>query len=101
MADLHNAILALHSNVATINGNDQSDIVATDENGNNITIDWTQVNAWTDPDQYKHDRKEAYPAISEQLDMLWHSIDSGTLDKTSDFYTTLKQVKDDNPKPSE
>ena len=51
--------------------------------------------------QYARDRKEAYPQISDQLDMLWHAIDAGTLDKTSDFYTSLKQVKDDNPKPTE
>ena len=49
--------------------------------------------------QYQRDRAEIYPKIKEQLDMLWHAIDSGTLDKTSDFYTTLKKVKDDNPKP--
>ena len=49
--------------------------------------------------QYQRDRADIYPEIKEQLDMLWHAIDSGTLDKTSDFYTTLKKVKDDNPKP--
>ena len=49
--------------------------------------------------QYQRDRANIYPEIKEQLDMLWHAIDSGTLDKTSDFYTTLKKVKDDNPKP--
>jgi hypothetical protein len=32
--------------------------------------------------------------------MLWHSIDSGSLDKTSDFYLALKAVKDNNPKPN-
>jgi hypothetical protein len=40
-----------------------------------------------------------YPDIGEQLDMLWHAIDDNTLDKTSDFYTALKSVKDKNPKP--
>jgi hypothetical protein len=74
---------------------------AYDANGNEVTLDWTAINNWQDPDQYKLDRQKAYPQISDQLDMLWHSIDSGTLNKTSDFYTTLKQVKDDNPKPTE
>lgn len=50
-------------------------------------------------DQYQRNRKEQYPQIEEQLDMLWHAIDAGTLDQTSDFYTTLKAVKDNNPKP--
>jgi hypothetical protein len=43
-------------------------------------------------------RKNKYPSIGDQLDMLWHAIDSGSLDKDSDFYTTLKAVKDANPK---
>jgi len=46
----------------------------------------------------KEKRAKAYPEVGEQLDMLWHAIDAGTLDKTSDFYTTLKQVKDTYPK---
>jgi len=47
----------------------------------------------------KEEAKIGYPNIGEQLDMLWHAIDEGALDKTSDFYTKLKKVKDDNPKP--
>lgn len=47
---------------------------------------------------YSEKRKVAYPRIEEQLDMLWHAIDTGTLDKTSDFYTNLKVVKDKYPK---
>jgi hypothetical protein len=47
---------------------------------------------------YVDSRKEEYPAIEEQLDLLWHAIDDGTLDKTSDFYTSLKATKDKYPK---
>ena len=47
---------------------------------------------------YQRTRKTEYPALADQLDMLWHAIDSGSLDKDSDFYTTLKAVKDANPK---
>ena len=43
-------------------------------------------------------RRSNYPAIGEQLDLLWHAIDDGTLDKTSDFYTSLKATKDKYPK---
>lgn len=43
-------------------------------------------------------RKNEYPSIGDQLDMLWHAIDSGSLDKDSDFYKSLKAVKDANPK---
>jgi hypothetical protein len=52
-----------------------------------------------DAKKYQRDRADIYPEIGDQLDMLWHAIDSGTLNKESDFYTTLKKVKDDNPKP--
>jgi hypothetical protein len=48
---------------------------------------------------YKRARQEAYPALPEQFDLIWHAIDQDKLDKTSDFYLDLKKVKDDNPKP--
>ena len=50
---------------------------------------------------YKYARKESYPDIAEQLDKLYHDINNGTLDETGEFFTALKTVKDDNPKPSE
>ena len=50
---------------------------------------------------YKNDRQVAYPALAEQFDKLWHDINNGTLDNTGAFYTALKTVKDDNPKPGE
>jgi len=53
---------------------------------------------------YKYDRANAYPQIAEQLDKLFHDIDGGLLGedaKTGSLYLALKEVKDDNPKPSE
>jgi len=50
---------------------------------------------------YKTARQVAYPALAEQFDKLWHDINDGKLDKTGAFYTALKTVKDDNPKPGE
>ena len=44
-------------------------------------------------------RKAEYPSLEQQLDLLFKDIDNDTLDKTGDFYTTLKAVKDNNPKP--
>ena len=44
-------------------------------------------------------RKLEYPSLEQQLDLLFKDIDNNTLDKTGDFYTTLKAVKDNNPKP--
>ena len=49
--DLHKAIRAIHSSVVTINGDTQETIVAKDNSGNDVSIDWTQVNSWTNPEQ--------------------------------------------------
>ena len=91
MADLHKAIRAIHNNVVTINGNGQEDIIAWDENGNKISIDWTQVNAWKDPDQYKYNRANEYPSIVDQLDDIYHNGIDG-------WKTTIKAEKDKYPK---
>lgn len=44
-------------------------------------------------------RRNSYPHFAEQLDKLFHDIDSGTLDKGGTFYQAIKAVKDDIPKP--
>ena len=43
-------------------------------------------------------RANSYPDLENQLDMLFHAIDAGKVDKTSDFYKSLKAVKDKYPK---
>ena len=46
--------------------------------------------------------KPSYPSIGEQLDMLYKDIDSGKFGenaKTSQFYLSIKNVKDSSPKP--
>ena len=92
--DLHKAIRAIHNSVVNINGNTENDIIAKDENGNEVTINWTQVNAWSDPDQYKIDRETAYPSIQEQLDMQYHD----TVNGTTTWKDAIAKVKSDNPK---
>lgn len=47
---------------------------------------------------YKLLRAREYPQLKDQLDMIWHAIDTDSLDKTSDFYKELKKVKDKYPK---
>ena len=89
--DLHKAIRAIHNSVTTINGSSQNDIVATDINENNVAIDWTQVNAWTDPDQYKINRAAEYPNIKDQLDDIYHNGIDG-------WKATIKTTKDKYPK---
>jgi len=43
-------------------------------------------------------RKQLYPSIGDQLDMLWHAMDEGTIPKVHDFYDSIKSVKDSIPK---
>ena len=51
---------------------------------------------------YKLNRRDNYPAIGEQLDLLWHAIDSDAdlKVKLAGFYNAIKTVKDANPKPT-
>ena len=91
MADLHKAIRAIHNSATSINGNTQNDIVAWDKDNNKITIDWTQVNAWVDPNQYKYDRANDYPSIIDQLDDIYHNGIDG-------WKSTIKITKDKYPK---
>lgn len=93
MADLHKAIMSIHNNVVTVHGNLQNEIQAWDANGNTITIDWTQVNSWTDPDAYKEKRLNEYPAIGDQLDALFHA---GVF--PPEMAAQIQAVKDKYPK---
>ena len=63
-----------------------------------------EVNAKIAELQWIENRAKAYPQLAEQLDKLFHDIDGGLLGedaKTGSLYLALKEVKDDNPKPSE
>ena len=55
-----------------------------------------------EPEQsaYADQRRNAYPEIGDQLDMLWHSIDQNPelKQKYFDFYEAIKQVKVKYPK---
>jgi len=60
-----------------------------------------RLQAEYDANQYQRDRATSYPPLREQFDKLWHDINNGTLDNTGVFFTALKEVKDNNPKPGE
>ena len=55
-----------------------------------------------EPEQskYAEQRRNAYPKIGDQLDMLWHSIDKDPQLKSKyfDFYEAIKAVKVKYPK---
>lgn len=84
----HKAIYKLYPNVVTIDDGTG----AFDSNGNKVEIDLKLVNAWVDPEQYKLDRANAYPKISDQLDTLYH----GGFDA---WKATIDAVKNKYPKP--
>jgi len=74
--------------------NDETAVMPTEE----------EVNTKIAELQWEQNRRNAYPALAEQLDKLFHDIDGGLLGedaKTGSLYLALKEVKDDNPKPSE
>jgi hypothetical protein len=39
-------------------------------------------------------RRENYPSLAEQMDMLWHAMNNGDLPKSEPFYSSIKDVKD-------
>jgi hypothetical protein len=43
-------------------------------------------------------RRTNYPRVTDQLDMLWHSMDTGEIAKSTAFYDAIKAVKDQYPK---
>lgn len=45
-------------------------------------------------EDYRKLRRKEYPSIEEQLDALWHSMDSGKMKKAEPFYSMIKSVKD-------
>ncbi|MDA7625497.1 hypothetical protein N8666_00635 [bacterium] len=92
MADLHKAIRAIHNLVVTINGDTQETIVAKDASENIVTINWTEVNAWTDPDQYKLNRKKEYPSIEELVVALYDTEDKLAIENKR------KAIKEKYPK---
>ena len=89
--NLHNAIRAIHNEAEVINRNGQEDIIAWDKDGNEVNINWTDVNAWVDPNEYQYKRELEYPSIIDQLDDIYHNGIDG-------WKATIKATKDKYPK---
>lgn len=67
----------------------------------NEQIETELVRLQTEYNNKEYQRQRQYPSIGDQLDMLWHAIDTNSLNKTSEFYTAIKAVKDAYPKSGE
>ena len=89
--DLYKGIIAIHPSVMTINGNTEKTIVAKDKDNKEVTIDWTKVKAWKDPNEYQYKREQEYPLIQDQLDEIYHHGIDG-------WKKTIKTIKDKYPK---
>ena len=100
------AILKINPNAqVSVNADDINQITWHDGNPNNITkadIEVKMNEMANEPEQsnYAEQRRNAYPPIGDQLDMLWHTIDKYILlqKRYFDFYQTIKQVKVKYPK---
>ena len=104
----HEAIRKAYPNVVSIN----DETGAFDKDDKSVTLEQSKIDAartTLDTEaaavKYKTDRttngSTTYPAIGDQLDLLWHAIDADTdlKSKFSAFYNSIKEVKDANPKP--
>ena len=104
----HDAILKAYPDAVVV----YDDKGAFKEDGTQITLVQSEIDAARvalDAEaaavKYKTDRttdgSTTYPAIGDQLDLLWHAIDADTdlKSKFSAFYNSIKEVKDANPKP--
>ena len=109
MISIADAVLALDATaqISTVS-NDANDIIWHDSNPNSITVAQIQtkqaeLQTAHDAKAYARTRATAYPSLGDQLDMIWHAVDTGDWNdakvKTTEFYTALKAVKDANPKP--
>ena len=100
------AILKIDPNArVSVVGEDVNQITWYDGNPNNITkadIEAKMNEMANEPEQsnYAQQRRNAYPEIGDQLDMLWHSIDQDPQLKSKyfDFYEAIKAVKVKYPK---
>ena len=99
------AILKINPNAeVSVSGDDINTIVW--ENGTTpipkADIEAKMNEMANEPEQsnYAQQRRNAYPEIGDQLDMLWHSIDQDSQLKSKyfNFYEALKAVKVKYPK---
>ena len=80
------AVYALYSNaVKTVEDK------AFDVDGNEITLNMTNINNWVDPNAYVDKREAEYPSIVDQLDDIYHN-------GVDEWKKTIKAVKDKYPK---
>ena len=86
----HQAIIATHSNVVTIRGDD-----AFDAEGNPVTYDETAVQAYIDAHAYIAKRQAEYPPMTDYLD----GVAKGDQAQINKYIADCQAVKSRYPKP--
>ena len=99
------AILKINPNAeVTIGGDDINEITwlngTTPISKADIEAKMTEMANEPEQSNYAEARKNAYPEIGDQLDMLWHTMDKDNelQHKFYNFYQTIKKVKVAYPK---
>jgi len=105
MTDIIKAILKINPNAeVSVNANDINQITwhegTTPIPKADIEAKMNEMANEPEQSKYAEQRKNAYPKIGDQLDMLWHSIDQDPQLKSKyfDFYEAIKAVKVKYPK---
>ena len=94
MIDKHQIIRQLYSNVGPIIGNEDGTFIVKDEDGKDVSIDQSAVDAEFAKQEYKNKREIEYPDYSIQLDYIYHNgVDKWKTD-------IVDPVKAKYPKPS-
>ena len=91
MSNKTKAIFALYPNVTNLIGEQE----AFDADGNQVTIDFDAVNAWTDPNAYIAKRQKEYPNVLDYID----AVVKGDQEQIDDYIAACQAVKTKYPKP--
>lgn len=68
--------------------------------GDSFNLNGTFTTPALPPESYKKLRRAAYPPVREQLDILYHAMESGEFSMAQIWFDTIKAVKDRYPKPA-
>ena len=49
---------------------------------------------------YKDRRRQEYPSTADQLDLLYEAMKGGEIQKATNWFDTVKSVRDQYPKPA-
>lgn len=77
---------------------DGKKVYLTPEEEREIREEWArndQLRAEQEKLAYQRERRQEYPPIEEQLDMMWHDKKDGT----NVWFETIKAIKEKYPKP--